>query len=106
MATKKNNYIEKDLEWLEARATDIKKSIDSKPYEEIVDRIIPMQTPKGMVDRLVAKIEDQEKAIREALKDYALLIEAIKALREIEEEKKDSVRGDTDLTPFESGDIE
>lgn len=105
MSKKKNNYVEEELTWLEARALEIKKNIDSSPYHNIKDRIKSLNTPKGPTDRMVASIEVQQKAFREALKDYSLLIEAINNLRQIEEEKKDEVRGDTDLNPFEAGEI-
>ncbi len=96
MASKKHPYIEMELQWLKQKANEIKKYCDDRPLDQLKDRI-------GTKDRVVAKIEDQIKCIRETLKDYTLLLEAIAKLSEKEEVKKDSIRGGQTLTPFESG---
>src|SRR5690606_30756573 len=104
MATKKNSFIKEDLDWLKNRAQEIKDYIDANPYHKISDRIEVFETTKGPADKLIASIETQQKAQREALKDYALILEAIDKLEQIEE-KKNNVRGGDDLTPLERGDI-
>lgn len=98
MATKKtnNSYIDMELEWLEKKSTEIREYCD-QPIHRITDRI------SGQ--RVIAKKEDIIKSIRETLKDYILIIEAIDRLREKEEAKGPSVRGDQELSPLEKGEI-
>lgn len=93
MATKKNTYIEEELEWLEKRAADIKADIDANPYNKIEERIVTLMGAKGPADKVVATKDAQQKAQREALKDYTLIVEAIGKLREKEEQKQLLARG-------------
>lgn len=98
MATaKKNNYIKEDLIWLEEKAAHIVDYVNTHPYNEIDDRKIDLETPKGIFEKVVASIETQQKAYRDALKDYALLLEAINILREREEAKIET-RGKTEMS--------
>lgn len=97
MAVKKSNsYIEMELEWLEKKASEIREYCD-QPIHKINDR------KEGM--RVIAKKEDIIKSIRETLKDYILIIEAIDKLRDKEASKGPSVRGDQELSPIEKGEI-
>jgi hypothetical protein len=94
MATpKKNSYIEEELEYLERKAAQIKNYVENPPMHEITDRIEQLMTAKGPVEKVVATIEAQLKSKREALKDYAIIIEAINRLRASEEAKKIEARG-------------
>jgi hypothetical protein len=99
--TKKNNYIEMELEWLEAKAEEQRAFVDSMPLSLLKDR----KDEGGEKSKVVATIEAIHKNIRETLKDYALIIEAIAKLREKEETKKQLIRGTEELTPMESGEV-
>lgn len=98
MATKKtsNNYIGMELEWLEKKAKEIREYCN-QPIHKLTDRAVG--------DKVIAKKEDQVKSIRETLKDYILIVEAIDRLREKEESKGPQVRGDQELSPLEKGEI-
>ncbi len=98
MATKKTNntYIGMELEWLEKKATEIREYCD-QPIHRITDR------KDG--GKVIAKKEDIIKSIRETLRDYILIVEAIDRLREKEQAKGPSVRGDQELSPLEKGEI-
>jgi hypothetical protein len=97
MASKKVNYIELELEWLEARAEELKRYCDSNPISHLRDRVLDR--------KVTATIEQQITSIRNTLQDYIKIIEAISKLREREETKKISSRGNQELTPFETGEI-
>lgn len=98
MATKKqNSYIEMELEWLEKKAKELREYCDARPIDKLMDR--------KDNNRVVSKIEDQIKSIRDTLQDYVKIIEAIDKLREKEDAKKASVRGDQELSPLENGDM-
>jgi len=98
MATKKtnNSYIGMELEWLEKKAKEIREYCN-QPIHKLSDRLIG--------GKVVAKKEDQIKSVRETLKDYILIVEALDRLREKEEAKDPSVRGDQELSPLEKGEI-
>lgn len=98
MAVKKtnNSYIGMELEWLDTKASEIREYCN-QPIHKITDR------KDG--GKVIAKKEDIIKSIRETLKDYILIVEALDRLREKEESKAPSVRGDAELSPFEKGEI-
>ncbi len=98
MATKKTNYIEMELDWLEAKAEELRQYCDQTPIVSITDRRVS--------GRIAATIEQQIKSIRDTLQDYIKIIEAIEKLREKEETKKTAIRGDQELSPLESGDVD
>lgn len=89
MATKKTNtYIELELDWLQSRAEDLKSYVDANPLATLKDRLSYKTTPNGgQLPMVVASIESQVKSIRDTLKDYAYLCEAIDKLREKEDTK-------------------
>ena len=95
-----------ELEWLEAKAQKMREFVDSKPITELEDRMAYKETRGGgVMPMIVATIEAQHKDLRETLKDYAILMDAINKLREGEEKKKLTARGDVSLSPMEEGDI-
>lgn len=102
MATaKKVNYIDLELEWLEAKVEEL-KAYCAKPISEIEDRIRYTEGRGGVqTSTIVATIEQQITSQRQTMQDYIKMIEAISKLRETEAAKKTSVRGDQELTPFE-----
>lgn len=95
MATQKI-FIEPELDWLEQRLQEIKEDIDSKPYTDIMDRIVTLDGSRGPSDKVVATEESQKKAQREALKEYTILLGEVDKLREKEEAKKEA-RGGGDI---------
>jgi len=98
MATpKKNSYIEEELTWLERKAEQIKQYVDHPPISGLTDRIEKLITSTGIVEKVTATIEAQIKSKRESLKDYALIIEAIDKLREREETKQKTAKGDAEI---------
>jgi hypothetical protein len=104
--SKRNNYIDMELEWLEMKAEELRSYVDSNPLSTLIDRIQNRETRGGgVIPMVVATIEQQHKNIRDTLKDYALIVEAIAKLREKEEQKKMLTRGDADLSPFEQGEF-
>lgn len=92
-AKNKNNYIELELSWLEAKAMELKTYCDAKPIDKLVDRVVGK--------KVTATTEQQIKSIRDTLKDYIQIIEAIDKLREKDEIKKSSPRGNQELSPLE-----
>lgn len=95
MSNKKNNYITEELDWLESKASEIKQFADLHPYHEISDRVVSLLGATGLNEKVSATIESQQKSIRDSLKDYALIIEAINKLREQEENKMEMRGGGT-----------
>lgn len=96
MATKKsNNYIELELEWLDKKAAEIREYC-RQPIHKVVDR------KDG--DKVISKKEEIIRSMRETLKDYIQIIEALDRLRE-KETAKQEVRGDQELSPIEKGEI-
>lgn len=98
MAQKKNNFIDYDLDWLEGKIRELQKYVDDRPFDKLVDR-------KDGLGKVVSKIEDQLKTLKDVLKDLPAMLEAVNKLREKEERKLGPIRGDQTLSPFESGDI-
>ena len=99
MATKKNNaYLDMELEWLEARAEELKKFVESNPIDQLTDRI----TEK----KVVATIEVQIDCLRDTLQDYIKIVEGINRLKSTAEDNpklpgKRAIRGDQSLSPIE-----
>jgi hypothetical protein len=79
-----NKYIGHELAWLEEKAHDIVKYIEDNPYNEMVDRKIALVSNGRTSEKVTATIEVQHKDYRESLKDYGLLMDIIKKLKESE----------------------
>lgn len=101
MTSKSNNYIDMELEWLETKAAQIREYVDKNPFHKMKERIVSVNGK----ETIAATIETQQKNIRDSLKDYTLIIEAISKLREKEAAQKSQTRGDADLSPLEDGQI-
>jgi hypothetical protein len=94
MTTKKTNtYISFELDWLEAKAEELKNYVDSTPLTELKDRIHWRETRTGQMPMLTASIEAQIKSLTQALKDYAQIIEVVDNLREKEASKAEARGG-------------
>lgn len=106
MSTKKNSYISAELDFAEAQLSTWKAYIEANPLDKLEDRWGKKEMPRGGYTMVVvADVEKQITSIRNTMKEYLQLLEIVDKLREKEEAKKLSVRGDQELTPFEQGDM-
>lgn len=97
MATKKNSYVDFELDWLQEKADQLKTYVDNNPFHELSDRLAWKSTANGgQMPLVVATIEAQIKSLTQALKDYAQIIEVIDKLREKEEQKAEA-RGSQEI---------
>ena len=97
MATKRNSFINTDLDHAEEQLKSWKAYIDANPIDKLKDRF------KG--NRLISSSEVQGKYIQETMKNYLQLLEIVDKLREQEEQKQAKIRGGEDLSPLENGEI-
>ena len=79
--------IKADLDWLKDRAEEIKREVEGQAYDEIKDRIVELSGSHGPADKIAATKESIQKARREALKEYAQLLELINQIEERDEAK-------------------
>lgn len=94
MAVKKQLYTEYELEFLETKAGELKRYIESKPFDSLVDRMSYKETKNGgVIPMVVATIEAQRKDLTSALKEYAEIIQVIDKMRADEEKKKEARGG-------------
>ena len=106
MAVKKNNYISADLDFAEEQLQQWRKYMDDNPIDGIKDRWGKKEMPKGGFAMVVTSTAEQQiKCVQDTLVKYLQLLEVVKSLREREEIKKTSSRGDKDLSPVEEGDL-
>ncbi|HOV34635.1 MAG TPA: hypothetical protein PLS56_01425 [Candidatus Dojkabacteria bacterium] len=97
MATKKNNFIEADLEWAEQNLATWKQYIDENPIHLLKDRKDWKQLKGGgAMPVVIQTIEAQIKSIRDTMKDYLAMLDVVKKLRAEEAAKKEA-RGDADV---------
>ena len=97
MAVKKQSiYIGEELDWLEAKALDLRAYIDKNPFSTLADRITYKELKNGGVLPITsATIEQQLSALTKAMKEYADIIKVINEMREKEEAKKEARGGTT-----------
>ena len=106
MATKVNNYISAELEFAEKSLEQWKEYIQNNSIPNIIDRWGVKEMPKGGQTMVVtATAESQIKCVQDTLTKYLQLLEVVDKLREKEQAKKPSVRGQQTLSPMESGEI-
>jgi hypothetical protein len=100
MAAKKQVFIEVELDWAEQQLTTWKAYIDKHPFEDMDDRVKWKETKSGgAMPVVVATIEQQQKSIRDTMKDYLMLLKEVKVMRAAEEAIKKEVRGGGDVPP-------
>lgn len=88
MATKKNIFVEAELDWAEEQLISWKAYVDQNPLHELKDRIEWKPTAKGgLLPMVIASIEQQGKFIQETMKNYLALLKEVDLMREKEEEK-------------------
>lgn len=91
MATKKNTYINTELDWAEKQLATWRAYVDLNPFNELKDRIEWKPTARGgVMPMVVASIEQQGKFIQDTMKNYLALLEIVDKLREKEEAKKEA----------------
>lgn len=86
----KSTYSAFGLEWLKKKADELKKYVDSNPFDELRDRI---EIVNGK-EMLAATIEKQIASITQALKDYGAILEIIAKIEDRENKKIENIRGD------------
>jgi len=102
MATKKNNYIELDLEWAEKQLESWRAYIDANPIHELKHDIEWKSTKTGgSMPMVIASIQQQGKFIQETMKNYLALLKEVDMMREKEDVKKSNPRGEQALSPME-----
>lgn len=102
MAIKKNNYISAELDFAELQLQQWRKYMDDNPIDEVVDRWGKKEMPKGGFTMVVTSTAEQQiKCLQDTLVKYLQLLEVVNNLREKEDLKKTSARGNTDLSPLE-----
>ena len=92
-ASKANKYIGKELEWLEQQVQSLQEYVDSNPISDMSDRTIFLQVGENSVEKVTATVEQQIKSVRDTLKEIPELLAALARLRENNEQKDISVRG-------------
>lgn len=103
---KKGTYTDIELTWAESQLRTWRDYVDAHPISELEDRVEWKQTKTGgTMPMVVATIEQQGKFIQETMKNYLLLLREVEQMREKEEGKRSSPRGDNSLSPLESGEI-
>ncbi len=101
----KKTFVEIELEWAEQQLASWKAYIDNNPFNTLEDRIEWRPTKTGTMPMVVASIEQQGKFLQETMKNYLMLLKEVDVMREKEDIKKESPRGNQGLSPFESGDV-
>lgn len=107
MATKKKTaYTEIELQWAEEQLAAWKAYVDANPLDKLKDRLSFKETRNGgTIPMVVASIEQQGKFLQDTMKNYLALLKEVELMREKEEQKQKSVRGQQALSPTEAGDI-
>lgn len=106
MATKPNNYISAELDFAELSLKQWRDYIEANPVDQITDRWGRKEMPKGGYAMVVtATAEAQIKCVQDTLTKYLQLLEVVDKLREKEEIKQTTVRGQQSLSPIEAGDV-
>lgn len=104
MATKKTTYIDIELEWAEEQLATWKAYVDANPIHLLKHDIQWKPTKNGgTMPMVIASIQQQGKFIQDTMKNYLALLKEVDLMREKEDQKKISKRGDAELTPFEEG---
>jgi hypothetical protein len=97
MATRRQTYINAELEWAEQKLLEWKQYVDDNPFQSMKDRIEWKPTSKGgMIPMVIASIESQIKCVRDTMKEYLVLLEQVDKMRQTEEHKKKDVKGGAD----------
>lgn len=91
--TKKNTYINVELDWAETQLRSWKEYVESNPIHELEDRISIVNGKEV----ITANVEQQGKFLQETMKNYLSLTEVVNNLRE-KETAKLQIRGDAEIS--------
>jgi hypothetical protein len=90
----KNKYTLEDLDWLEETLKQLKAYVDNNNFGDLKDRLETVMSAKGTpVIKIIATKEAQMKSLREALKDYVVMLAEVDRLREEQTKKDVEIRG-------------
>lgn len=108
MATKKkNSYIEKPLDWLKKKIEEMQEYVDDRPVNELKDRMgSRLMKGGGQMPYVIQTIEAQRSDLSKAIIEISQMLAAVKELETAEEKKSLATRGNEELTPMESGELE
>jgi hypothetical protein len=85
---KQNKFTTVELDWAERKLAEWMTFVDANPFHTMTDRITLKETKNGgFIPVTSASIEQQQKNIRETIKDYLLLLAVVEDLRTKEEAK-------------------
>lgn len=102
MPVKKNSFIEIELEYAEKQLAQWKAYMDANPFDQLRDRLSYKETKNGgSIPMVVSSIEQQGKFLQDTLKNYLALLREVETMREKEDAKKTTPRGDQALSPLE-----
>ncbi len=88
---KKSIYIEAELDFAEEQLAKWKEYIDENPYNKVEDRKELMKTKTGGAYYAVVQTKEAiQKALRDTMKEYLLLLKEVNGMREAEEAKKEA----------------
>lgn len=90
---KKTNYIDAELDWAEIKLQEWQTYINDNPIDTLLDRIEWKKGKYGKIPQVIATIEAQGKYIQEMIKNYLSLLNEVKKMRMIDEDKKKEARG-------------
>ena len=106
MATRKSNYIDIDLDWAEQQLASWKAYVDANPIDKLKHDIEWKPTKNGgTIPMVIASIQQQGKFIQDTMKNYLALLKEVDMMREREDLKKSTPRGNQALSPIEEGNI-
>jgi len=96
-----NKFINTELDWAESQLSTWRAYIDANPFHEMEDRIKLKETKNGgTIPVPVATIEQQQKNIRDTIKDYLSLLEIVKKLRAENAEQEGEAFAGAEATPM------
>lgn len=94
MAKSQNKYEHIELDWAEQQLKSWQKYVDENPYDKMEDRITLKETKNGgFIPVTAATIEQQQKNVRETVKEYLALFEVVKTLRRAEDARVSQAYG-------------
>lgn len=102
MTTKRNSFINIDLDFAEEQLAKWKQWLLDNPYDKIEDRKEMQKTKTGGAFLAVVQTKEAiQKVHRDTLKDYLAMCDVLEKLRQAEETKSLNIKGkDEDSIPF------
>ena len=106
MATTNKHYTVFELDWMEQVFSRLQTEVDNI-LNNLCDRRGPKEMPNGRIveNAIISTKEQQLKAATDIMEKLQKMIPALETMREKEDKKKEAIRGDQDLSIFETGEI-